>query len=103
MAGSIPARATRICSALGSWKLIPASMPALATVREPARRQLLGCRPLAGNAPAVALGDQLEQYAGLGLIFADIAEVVEDQAVELVELGEGRRQGEIAPRSLQFL
>src|SRR3954452_21411082 len=137
MAGSIPARATRICSALGSWKLISASMPALATVREPARRQLLGC-PLAGNAPTVALGvefkngsvvnkpidrrdsdggigedlapfaerliagdderaalvalgDQLEQHAGLGLVFADIAEVVEDQAVELVELGEGRR------------
>ena len=125
-------------------------MPALATVREPARRQLLGCRPLAGNAPTVALGiefkngsvvnkpidrrdsdggigenlapfaerliagdderaalvalgDQLEQHAGLGLVFADIAEVVEDQAVELVELGQSRRQGEIAPRSLQFL
>jgi hypothetical protein len=35
-------------------------MPALATVREPARRQLLGCRPLAGDAPAVALGIELE-------------------------------------------
>ena len=39
--------------------------------------------------------------AGLRLILADVAEVIEDQAVEPVELGEGRRQGEIAPGGLQ--
>jgi hypothetical protein len=29
---------------LGSWKLMPASMPASAAIREPARRQFPGAR-----------------------------------------------------------
>ena len=55
------------------------------------------------RAALAALGDQLEQHAGLGLVFADVTEIVEDQTIELVEFGEGRRQGEIPPRGLQFL
>ena len=51
----------------------------------------------------VALGDELEQDGGLGLILAHITEVVEDEAVELVELGESGGQHEIAPGGLQLL
>jgi hypothetical protein len=41
------------------------------------------------QAPALgAFGDELEQHGGLGLILADISEVVENQAIEAVELGE---------------
>src|SRR5208283_5910006 len=36
----------------------------------------------------VTLGDELEQHGGLGLILADISEVIENQAIEAVELGE---------------
>jgi len=43
------------------------------------------------GAPFVALGDELEQDRGLGLILADIAEVVEDEAVEPIEFGEQPR------------
>ena len=63
-------------------------------------------RLIAGDHQAfalVALGDELKQYAGFGLVFADVAEIVEDQAVEPVELGERRGQDEIAACGLQFL
>lgn len=43
------------------------------------------------GAPFVALGDELEQDGGLGLILADIAEVIEDEAVEPIEFGEQPR------------
>ena len=55
------------------------------------------------GAAFVALGDQLEQHRCLGLILPDVAEIVEDQAVELVKLGERSRKGEIAPGRLQLL
>ena len=42
------------------------------------------------RAVLVASGDEFEQYAGLGLILADIREVIEDQQVEAVEFGDGR-------------
>jgi len=45
--------------------------------------------------------DQLEQHAGFGLILADIGDVVEDQQVILVELGERAFEGEFAARDLQ--
>jgi hypothetical protein len=59
--------------------------------------------PLASPRTGSALGDELEENAGLGLVFADIADVVEDQEVELVELGECCRQLKVAPRSLEAL
>ena len=39
------------------------------------------------GAVLVARVDKLEEDAGLGVIFLDIGQVVEDQEVELVELG----------------
>lgn len=55
------------------------------------------------TAPLVALGDQLEQDGGLGLVFAGIAEVVEDQAIVAVELGQGCRQRQVPARRLELL
>src|SRR6202043_2329030 len=45
----------------------------------------------------------LEQHARFGLILADIGDVVEDQQVILVELGERAFEGELAARDLQAL
>ena len=54
-------------------------------------------------APLIAPGDQLEEHAGLGLVFAGAAEVVEDQEVELVELGQSGGKRELAAGDLQPL
>ena len=51
----------------------------------------------------ITLGDQFEEDAGLGLILAHIAKIVEDQAVDAVELGQQGRQGEVPPCRLQAL
>src|SRR5208282_5908012 len=51
----------------------------------------------------VAPGDEPQQYAGLGLVVADVAEIVEHEHLESVELGETRRRGGVAPRRLQLL
>ena len=40
------------------------------------------------GSPLVARGDQLEQDAGLGLILGDVGDVVEDEQVVAVELGD---------------
>jgi len=42
------------------------------------------------RAALVAFGDELEEDARLGAVLANIAEVVEDQSIELVEPGKGR-------------
>ena len=55
------------------------------------------------RAALVAFGNQLEEDARLGAVLADVAEVVEDQAVELVEPGEGAGQDQIAPCHLELL
>jgi hypothetical protein len=55
------------------------------------------------GASLVAGSDQLEQHAGFGLILADIGNVVEDQQVILVELGEHAFERELAARDLQAL
>ena len=47
--------------------------------------------------------DQFEQDAGLGLILGDIGEVVEDQQIELVELGDGGLELQFAAGDLQLL
>jgi len=48
----------------------------------------------------VALGNELEEDAGLGLVLSDVTEIVEYQHLAAVELGEDCRQREIAPRCL---
>src|SRR5512134_3519416 len=55
------------------------------------------------GAAFVAGADELEQDAGLGLVLADIGEVVEDQEVEAVEPVDGGLEGEFAAGDLQLL
>ena len=62
--------------------------------------------PVGGDQQALALvagGDELEQHAGLGLVLAGIAEVVEDDEVEPVELGDRGLEREVATGSLEPL
>ena len=51
----------------------------------------------------VAMGDELEQGAGLDLILADVGQVVEYDEIELIELVEHFRQAEIAACGLELL
>ena len=51
----------------------------------------------------VAMGDELEQGAGLDLVLADVGQVVEDDEIELVELVEHRGQAEVAACGLELL
>src|SRR5512134_3939851 len=55
------------------------------------------------GAAFVAGTDELEQHAGLGLILADVGEVVEDQEVEAVETVNGGLEGEFAAGDLELL
>ena len=67
----------------------------------PLRERRVGCD---GDALAlVALGDQFEQHAGLGLVTPDVAEIVEDKQIEAIELGQLAGQAQVAPRCLQAL
>jgi len=57
-----------------------------------------------GEAPGfVAPRDELEEHGALGLILLRIGDVVEDDQVELVELGEGGFESEVAAGSLKPL
>jgi hypothetical protein len=49
------------------------------------------------------MSDQFKQDAGFRLVLGNIGEVVEDQQVILVQLGEGGLQSEITPSGLKFL
>ena len=55
------------------------------------------------GAALVARADQLEEHAGLGLVLADIGDVVEDQQVILVEFRDGAFEREFPARHLQPL
>jgi hypothetical protein len=44
----------------------------------------------------VALGDQLEQHRCLGLVAPHVAQIVQDQRIEAIELGELLRQKSVA-------
>src|SRR5207244_929337 len=55
------------------------------------------------RAPLIAASDQLEQHTGFGLILADVDDVIKDQEVILVELGECAFKRELAARDLQSL
>ncbi len=67
----------------------------------PAREGLVGRDQKA--APLIPLGDQLEQHTRFGLVFSDIRQIVQDDEVKAVELGQGRRQLQTLTRGLQFL
>ena len=67
----------------------------------PGRERLVG-----GDGEAlslVALGDQLEERARLSLIAAHVADVVQDEQIEPIELGEFGGKAQLAPRALQPL
>src|SRR5262249_61911982 len=55
------------------------------------------------RAPLVAASDQLEQHTRFGLILADVDDVIEDEQMILVELGERTFEGELAAGDLQAL
>ena len=52
----------------------------------------MGKANLRNPAPLRPFGDQLEQHAGLGLVLAGVRQVIQDDQVESVELGQGRWQ-----------
>jgi len=52
------------------------------------------------GSPFVASADELEEHAGFGLVFGDVGEVIQDQQVEFVELGNGGFEGELAAGNL---
>src|SRR3546814_20520277 len=67
----------------------------------PCRKWLVG-----GNGERVAfvaVGDELEQGAGLDLVLADVGQIVEHDEIELVELVENGGQAEVAARGLELL
>src|SRR5437868_14183834 len=51
----------------------------------------------------VAGADEFKKHAGFGLVFGDVGEVIEDQEVEFVELGNGGFESELATGDLQSL
>lgn len=51
--------------------------------------------------PLIAGADELEQHTGLGLVLGDVGEIVEDQQVELVELGERALERQLTASDLQ--
>lgn len=55
------------------------------------------------GSPLISLGDEFEEHAGFGLIFSDVAEIIQDEALVPIELGQGGRQFEIAASRLQVL
>ena len=67
----------------------------------PAREWLVGRDQDA--APLVAFGDQLEQHAGLGLVLPDVRQIVQDEQVIAVELGQRLGQLQALAGCLQAL
>jgi hypothetical protein len=55
------------------------------------------------GSPLVAGANELKEHAGFGLVFGDVGEVVEDQQVESVELGDDGFESELAAGNLQPL
>jgi hypothetical protein len=55
------------------------------------------------GSPLVPGTDEFEEHAGFRLILGDVGEVVEDQQVVFVELGDGRFESELASGDLQSL
>src|SRR5947207_9594399 len=55
------------------------------------------------GSPLVPGADELKEHAGFGLVFGDVGEVIQDQQVEFVELGNGGFESELAASNLQPL
>src|SRR5438132_11415644 len=55
------------------------------------------------RASLVSRTDELEEHTGLGLILGDVCDVVKDDEVVFVELGDGSFQGELAASDLKLL
>jgi hypothetical protein len=55
------------------------------------------------RAPFVSVADQFKEHARLGLILGDVGDVVENQEMIFVELGDCRFESEIAQRDLELL
>ena len=55
------------------------------------------------GSPLVPGADEFKEHAGFGLVFGDIGEVIEDQEVEFVELGNGGFESELSTGDLQPL
>src|SRR5271163_3767554 len=53
--------------------------------------------------PLVTCGDQLEQYAGFGLVLGDIGDVVEDKQIVAIEFGDRTFERELAAGDLELL
>jgi hypothetical protein len=53
------------------------------------------------GSPFVTRGDQLEQHARFGLIFGDVGDVVEDDQIVTVELGDRGFEGQLATSDLE--
>ena len=51
----------------------------------------------------VSGGNQLEQYAGFGLILCNVCNVIENQQMKPIEFGDGRRQLQCLSLHLQAL
>src|SRR6185437_2544939 len=51
----------------------------------------------------VAGADELKEHAGFGLVFGDVGEVIQDQQVKFVELGNGGFESKLATGNLQSL
>ena len=51
----------------------------------------------------VSFGDQLEEHRGFRLIAAHVTQIVQDEQIETIELGEFLRQAEVAPGGLEAL
>src|SRR5258707_9033932 len=55
------------------------------------------------GSPLVAGADELKEHAGFGLVFGDVGDVIEDQQMEFVELGNSGFESELAAGNLQAL
>ena len=67
----------------------------------PLRERRVGCNRQA--LVLVAFGDEFEQHRGFRLIAPDVAEVIQDQQVVAIQLGQFLWQSHVAPGGLQSL
>src|ERR1700719_3510704 len=55
------------------------------------------------GSPLITGADEFEKHAGFGLVFGDVGDVIEDQQMEFVELGNSGFESELATGNLQPL
>src|SRR5262249_30997547 len=54
------------------------------------------------RSPLVPGADEFKEHAGFGLVFGDVGDVIEDQQIEFVELGNGDFECELAGGKLRW-